>query len=157
MSTIISITMSVKSITDEIYAASALRTLMSDRDNQPPMLTRHNEPALMKIIGDAYNYTVLALLHHAADITADNLDSLTTDSSLSIDLHAATGIADHTIPAITRTIEHAVAMMAMSICYSGIAHDTSQQYDTLHHRSIDTAIALLSNRRTHPLIPPRWL
>lgn len=78
---------------------------------------------------------------------------LTNEASPSLLHHAA----DHTIPAITRTIEHAVAMMAMSICYSGVDHDTSQQYDTLHHRSIDTAIALLSNRRTHPLIPPRWL
>jgi len=157
MSTIISINLSVKSITDEIYAASAIRTLMSDEERQPPMLTRHNEPALMKVIADAYLHTLLALLHHTADIDADNLDQLSVDSSVSVELHAASGLSTNTIPAIERTLEHAVAMMSMSLCYVGIDADVAQRYATLHRSSIDTAVALLRNQRTHPLIPPRWL
>lgn len=159
MSIVVSLNLSVESIACEIYAASALRSVLgsSDRDKIVPLLTRNHRKALNSVIADAYAHTALKMLHHIKNFDDQNLENVEDDTILTLDVYVPDGFASNAGLSLCKAVEHAIAMQATHICYVGVDGELANRYETLSSEAIDAAIALIRKGGTLPRITPHWL
>lgn len=157
MSIVISLKLSVESVATEIYAASALRAILGsvNKDNLLLVLTRNHRKALNRVIADAYTRTALSMLHSVVSLDDEHLDSLDDDTILTLEVRAADGFASGLV--LCRTVEHAIAMQALHLCYAGSDTLLADRYATLHSEAVEASLALLRSGGSLPRITPRWV
>lgn len=139
MSKTISLNLSTKAILQNIYASSALYCLNNgDSDTLPPILTRDHQPALLRLIKDAFAFVTLRFIAHVEacnlnDETATgNATDPTDDMILTIDLRAGDDTPNGVAAALRVSLEHAIAAYALHIAF--INHD-----DTASSTHLSTA------------------
>ncbi len=144
--------LSVNSILKKIYAASAMRSFMSQGDKQQilPILTPDNSLALRSLIDDAVSYTVISL---APRITAvkrsDDNDIITLSIGVPIGLDRLDAF------------ETAVADQTLSLIFSGIDQQFSRSRSDTADRIIGSLAAAidsasLSGAGSRQVVPHRF-
>lgn len=105
------ISLSVTSIKESIYALSALHAYLSESENIPPILTRSNGDALATLIRQGSVYVAMELPEIGLDVVSTEDDIVTLSVT----------VASNAVSAVRRAIEEAVKMRALHCCF--IKHD----------------------------------
>lgn len=153
----VTLALSVDAIAREIYAASALRSLLSadpasDLQAVPPVLSRDSRPALNILIRDAYCRVALMLAGHVAALDETSLGSLdggreplpvTGDTILSLEMRVPRSWPSGSGPALGAAVSHAVAMVALDIAFTGCDIAVSSRYSTLAAQAVESVSLIL--------------
>ena len=156
MSQIISFNISAHAIMHEIYAVSALRSLSNDSSPVPPILTRHNAPALLRIIKYAFAFVVMKFIAHVESCNLNdespsqsNDQNLTEDMILTVDIRVCSGTTAAVAGAMRVAIEHAVSAYALHIAYIGHDDKASDHYLSLANENIQGIALELGDGNVH--------
>ncbi len=145
MNSTISLSLSTKAITQEIYAASALRCLQNLKgDTRPPLLTHDREPALHLLVKDSFAHMVLRLLPHIADCDMSAQPALDGEIIMRADFIVPAGFPAKTAIAVRHAVEHAIAMDALHLCYMGHDDSLSRRHAALANETLEEIKRLLS-------------
>lgn len=131
----LTITVSVDAVIDRTYAMAALRSVTEDPDIRlMPLLTESERNALVLLVNDAYSQLLLRLLPYVAEATAPS------DAERPMELTLLTGIeADGGVAiAVSRRIEHILAVMTLSLVLAVRSGALSSAYDDEAMQLIDT-------------------
>lgn len=160
------ISLNLKSITDEIFALTALRAAVTAADPEllPPLLSRDNLPALRVAVSAAFSTLVSRLAVYVADATFDDSTagqspfSSQQEMTLNIDfgLYAYQLNAGQTM-ALKRNLEHILALLVLEKAYLpfdvAIASDKASEAAEL----ISSIIAILTPADSPSIITPIYL
>lgn len=129
-------TLSITSILKKIYAASAMRSYMSQsKPDMPPLLTPDNTAALKSLIIDSISFAVIELVPHFAGCDVDkNIENveLTLSTSLTPQLP------------LLNALESAVAARTLSLVFADFDPAFSTAQDTAASVTL-TSIARVLN------------
>ncbi|MCM1517137.1 MAG: hypothetical protein NC117_00650 [Pseudoflavonifractor sp.] len=160
----VTLALSVDSIAREIYAASALRTLLSSDSPStpaPPVLSRDSRPALEILIRDAYCRVALMLAGHVESLDDNYLGTLgdgreplpvTGDTILSLVLRVPRSWPSGSCATLCAAVTHAIAMTALDVAFTGCDIAVSSRYSTLASQSVESVSTMLCG-----LTPPSRL
>ncbi|MGM9862282.1 MAG: hypothetical protein ACI30W_06765 [Muribaculaceae bacterium] len=140
------ITISLQTIIDGVYAASALAHRRAD--SLPLMLRRGHEPALRRLAIDA---VALQALHLSSVITGITLPSVTDPDAYDVTLDIVCS-GDCSAELLASTISAGVTQRLLSLSYTDDDSDRSAGYAALAVQSADLATALA---RAAPSVTPR--
>lgn len=160
---VISFNISAHAVMQEIYAASALRTLSNDPSYRvPPILTRHNAPALLRLVKDAFAFVVMKFIAYVEacnlndeSSTVSNVQNLSEDMILTLDLRMCSGTTAAMAGAMRVAIEHAIAAYALHIAYIGHDDSTSTHYLSIANENIQELKQTIMQHSHIPPITPR--
>lgn len=115
-------TLSITSILKKIYAASAMRSYMSQsKPDMPPLLTPDNTAALKSLIIDSISFAVIELVPHVAGCDVDkNIEN--------VELTLSTSLAPQ-LP-LLNALESAVAARTLSLVFADFDPAFSTAQDT---------------------------
>ena len=163
MSQIISFNISAHAIMHEIYAVSALRSLSNDSSPVPPILTRHNAPALLRLIKDAFAFVVMKFIAHVESCNLnDESPSVCNDQNnseemiLTVDMRVCSGTSAAVAGAMRVAIEHAVSAYAMHIAYIGHDENASAHYLSIANDNIQELKQTIMQQTNIPSITPQY-
>ena len=163
MSQIISFNISAHAIMHEIYAVSALRSLSNDSSPVPPILTRHNAPALLRLIKDAFAFVVMKFIAHVESCNLnDESPSVCNDQNnseemiLTVDMRVCSGTSAAVAGAMRVAIEHAVSAYALHIAYIGHDDKASDHYLSLANENIQELKQTIMRQTNIPHITPQY-
>ena len=153
MTTSVNLGISTDAVAREIYAASALRSILADDgESQPPVLSRDSRPALNILIRDAYCRVALMLAGHVAALDEARLAALGSDTEpqavdgdtiLTFSLYTSRSWSHDHAPTLCAAVTHAIAMVALDIAFTGVDHATSARYGTLATQAVQSVATLL--------------
>lgn len=160
------ISLNFKSITDEIFALTALRAAVtaSEPELLPPLLSRDNLPALRVAVAAAFSTLVARLSLYVADATLnDSVDeqlpyNSRSDMTLNIDFgeffqSPNSGL----ILTIKRNLEHILALLVLEKAY--LPFDASNAVEKASEATelISSIIAILKPADSPSIIAPYYL
>lgn len=165
MNDTISINISIDNILKRIYATSALRYFKDSESSQPtaPLLTQDQRPALRLQVIDSFAHTILRLLPYIEstnlkEISLQNVNN-TTDTEtdiISVNFIIPAGFEKSAPGFLLDSLEHAISMDALSLCYADTNETLSQRHATLAQESIDCISRLFAGYCDVSIIPS-WL
>lgn len=150
------LSLSLKSILEYIYANSALTSILypDDIKSVPALLHRDHAPALERIARNAFSQIAIALLPHleSTDIADGSSDILSLTFK-------PTSLADDTIaPVMLTHMESAMVYYILHLCHIGGDHDRATAYEALAKETIDTISSLASGHSARPgSITRHWI
>lgn len=161
---VISFNISAHAVMQEIYAASALRSLSFNSSSPvPPILTRHNAPALLRLVKDAFAFVVMKFITHveACNLNDEspsqsNDQNLTEDMILTVDIRVCSGTTAAVAGAMRVAIEHAVSAYALHIAYIGHDDKASDHYLSLANENIQELKQTIMRQTNIPHITPQY-
>lgn len=161
---VISFNISAHAVMQEIYAASALRTLSNAPSYRvPPILTRHNAPALLRLVKDAFAFVVMKFIAYVEacnlndeSSTVSNVQNLSEDMILTLDLRMCSGTTAAMAGAMRVAIEHAIAAYALHIAYIGHDDSTSTHYLSIANENIQELKQTIMQQTNIPHITPQY-
>lgn len=167
MTTSVNLGISTDAIAREIYAASALRSILADGGAQQALhvLNRDSRPALNILIRDAYCRVALMLAGHVAALDEAGLAALGCaaepqavdgDTILTLSLHTPRSWSHDLAPTLCAAVTHAIAMVALDIAFTGTDHVIATRYETLATQAVQSVATLLCGTDIPP-IRPRYL
>ena len=146
----ISLNLSTSAIANEIYAVSALRCLTNGDESRPPILTRDQQPALLLLIKDAFEFMVMKIIDYVENCNLNNETATASqqqenkDMILSVDVRMGDNITASIAGAMRIALEHAIANYALHICYINKDDDTSNYYHEIARNEVASLRQLLS-------------
>ncbi len=159
------ISLNFKSITDEIFALTALRAAVvaSDSAMLPPLLSRDNLPALRVAIAAAFSTLVSRLSVYVVDATLDGsiANQLPYSSQHEITLNIDFGDYSHSLNSgliltVKRNLEHIIALLVLEKAYlpfdTAIAADKASEAAEL----ISSIISILKPADSPSIIVPHY-
>lgn len=160
------ISLNFKSITDEIFALTALRAAVtaSEPELLPPLLSRDNLPALRVAVAAAFSTLVARLSLFVADATLnDSVDeqlpyNSRSDMTLNIDFgEYFRSLNSGLILTIKRNLEHILALLVLEKAY--LPFDTSIAVEKASEAAelISSIIAILKPAYSPSIIAPCYL
>lgn len=163
MTTSVNLGISTDAIAREIYAASALRSLLSDgAAEQPlPVLSRDSRPALNILIRDSYCRVALMLAGHVASLDEAGLAALGStsepqavdgDTVIDLTLYTPRSWRHENAPALCAAVVHAMAMTALDIAFTGVDHAAATRYETLAVQAVQSVATLLCGTTPPPVL-----
>lgn len=161
MTSSVNLGISTDAIAREIYAASALRSVLADgAGKQPlPVLNRDSRPALNILIRDAYCRVALMLAGHVAALDETGLAALGCaaepqavdgDTILTLSLYTPRSWSHDLAPTLCAAVTHAIAMTALDIAFTGADHLTAARYETLATQAVQSVVTLLCGTTLPP-------
>ncbi len=165
MNNTISINISIDDILKRIYATSALRYFKDSQSAQPTasLLTQDQRPALRLQVIDSFAHTILHLLPH---IESTNLKELslqntynTTETEsdiITVNFRIPDGFDNSAAHILLDSLEHAISMDALSLCYVDTNEALSQRHAALALESVN-CISRLFAGNCDVSISPSWL
>lgn len=163
MSKTISLNLSTSAILQNIYASSALYCLNNgDSDTLPPILSRDHQPALLRLVKDAFAFVTLRFIAHVEacnlnDETAvGNPDDPTKDMILTIDLRAGDDTPNSVAAALRVSLEHAIAAYALHIAFINNDDTASSTHLSTANSHTGQIARLLSCPYSPTHITPRY-
>lgn len=151
----LTITVSVDAVIDRMYAMAALRSVTEDPGMRlMPLLTESERPALVLLVNDAYSQLLLRLLPYVAEATAPSDAERPMTLTLLTALVADGGVAI----AVSRRIEHIMAVMTLSLVMAVRSGAVSAAYDDEAMRLIDMLKTVIgSDAASVSRLTPCWL
>lgn len=150
----ITIGLSKQAIATEIYAASALRTVLhpGPSGQRPPLLTADHRPALDRVIRDAYCRTVMRLIGHIADLDASFFGSNASPDDdndiITIDFHRPRALSDKQSQnlgqVLGQAIQHLIAGMSLHLVHSGHDDTLAERYLAIFDDTLADTLRLLA-------------
>lgn len=122
------ISLNITSITDEIFALTALRAAIYRSQDIPPVLTRDNLPALRVMVRSAFVATIAQLMPYVVDSKIDDANPTPErpyNASEAVTLQVDFGDNIESLPTnslllIKRHLEHLIALTTLAAVYGPI-------------------------------------
>lgn len=163
------LSLSTQAVMQEIYAASALRCVLNGSDDRrSPLLTRDRGAALRMLVKDAFARVVMQLAQYveasnlngetATEAVQESADADDADVLLQMTLRVPSGGDGRLAGVLRHSVEHAVAMYAMHLCYMGHNTGLSEHHERLAVSSVNEILGILKCRVfTGGRLRPHWL
>lgn len=149
------ISLNIKSVTDEIFALTALRSSVTSTptDRYPPVLTRDNLPALRVMIRSAFATLVTRLLPYIPDAQVDEGNPAAPrpyDDKQPVTLgldpgERASALTAGAMMALKRHLEHILALTVLEKAYLPLDSAISAEHASEAAKLLTTVTTLLAD------------
>jgi len=158
------LTLNVTSITDEIFALTALRNAISPGDTPPSILTRDHLPALRMLVRPAFAAMVTELFPYVRDASVEEGNpsaSLPYSQSEPVEMaldfmEGAAALSNGTMIVLKRYLEHLLALDILRRVYLPIDAATAASHATESSELLMTVREMLSPEPSPVIRPPAY-
>lgn len=159
------ISLNIKTITDEIFALTALRGAVTGSNDLPPLLTRDHLPALRVVIRSAFATMATRLHPYIADSSVEDGNPLAEqpyddhhEVTLDLDFGQHTSLlSGGETMVLKRHLEHLLALNVLQKIYLPIDESTAAQHASEAAALIPVITDLLTSPLSTTLLTPCYI
>lgn len=159
------ISLNIKTITDEIFALTALRGAVTGSNDLPPLLTRDHLPALRVVIRSAFATMATRLHPYIADSSVEDGNPLAEkpyddhhEVTLDLDFGQHTSLlSGGETMVLKRYLEHLLALNVLQKIYLPIDESTAAQHASEAAALIPVITDLLTSPLSTTLLTPCYI